>query len=152
MFMRATVIVSDWLVFFPAIILFFREDVRLGLSKLHVLTGVVFVVLQPALILIDHGHFQYNNICLGLSLLGVALVTTQHTLSGAAAFVCALAFKQMSLYYSLPFFFYLLGDTLRKAHPLRSLVLLGAVVLGCMVLLFAPFLSSQELLVQGTQQ
>lgn len=33
-------------------------------------------ILQPALILIDHGHFQYNGIALGLS---VCISYLQHT-------------------------------------------------------------------------
>ena len=32
------------------------------------------VMLQPAMIVIDHGHFQYNNVSLGLALLSFALI------------------------------------------------------------------------------
>jgi hypothetical protein len=32
------------------------------------------LLLQPALILIDHGHFQYNSTCLGLALWGAVLI------------------------------------------------------------------------------
>ena len=29
---------------------------------------LVMVLLQPSLVLIDHGHFQYNSVCLGLAM------------------------------------------------------------------------------------
>lgn len=32
------------------------------------------VLLQPSLVLIDHGHFQYNSVCLGLAMAGAAAV------------------------------------------------------------------------------
>lgn len=30
----------------------------------------LMALLQPALVLIDHGHFQYNSVCLGLAMAG----------------------------------------------------------------------------------
>ena len=34
------------------------------------------LLLLPPLVLIDHGHFQYNSTALGLALWGIALVDT----------------------------------------------------------------------------
>lgn len=28
----------------------------------------LMVILQPSLIVVDHGHFQYNSVCLGLAM------------------------------------------------------------------------------------
>lgn len=39
-------------------------------------------LLQPAALLIDHGHFQYNNICLGLAVSTHS--ESAHTLPSAA--------------------------------------------------------------------
>lgn len=72
------------------------------------------ILLQPALILIDNGHFQYvssrtvreltlrryNSIMLGLTLWSLNFFQTNHDLLGAVAFVLSLGFKQMALYYS----------------------------------------------------
>ena len=69
---------------------------------------MVTLLSYPGLIIIDHGHFQYNSISLGLALAAVALVTRGRHLLGAALFVAALNYKQMELYHALPFFFYLL--------------------------------------------
>lgn len=38
-------------------------------------------LLQPAAVLIDHGHFQYNNICLGLAVsIAESLAESPHVL------------------------------------------------------------------------
>lgn len=34
------------------------------------------VLLQPSLVLVDHGHFQYNSVCLGLAMAGAAAVSS----------------------------------------------------------------------------
>lgn len=33
------------------------------------------VLLSPSLVLVDHGHFQYNCVCLGLAVAAAAAVT-----------------------------------------------------------------------------
>lgn len=71
-------------------------------------TVTFLILLQPALLLIDHGHFQYNCISLGLALWGIVAVVTQHDILGSIAFTLALNYKQMELYHAVPFFCYLL--------------------------------------------
>lgn len=34
----------------------------------------LMVLLQPSLVVIDHGHFQYNSVCLGLAMGGAAAI------------------------------------------------------------------------------
>lgn len=36
--------------------------------------SLALVLMQPSLVLIDHGHFQYNSVCLGLAMAGAAAV------------------------------------------------------------------------------
>lgn len=74
---------------------------QLGLTML--------LLLQPSMVIIDHGHFQYNCISLGLALFGVVSVVHDWDVIGSIAFSMALNYKQMELYHALPFFFYLLG-------------------------------------------
>ena len=90
-------------------------------------------LLQPGLILIDHGHFQYNSFSLGLVIwmvyfiiCGTSLRWFSHRISfvvirisldqpilGSVAFCLALNFKQTSLYYAPAVFFFLLSRALR---------------------------------------
>jgi hypothetical protein len=59
MFMRGTVLISDVMLLFPALLLMARalSIPQRGYSQL-----LFLAVLSPALILIDHGHFQYNGV------------------------------------------------------------------------------------------
>ena len=64
------------------------------------------------------------------------------------AFVLALSYKQMELYHSLPFFFYLLGLCLRKEPNWLSafvnLAKIGLVVIATFGLIWWPFLPQIE--------
>jgi hypothetical protein len=72
------------------------------------------MLMQPALVLIDHGHFQYNCISLGLTVLAaVAIAKGRHAL-GSVLFSLALNHKQMTLFYAPAFFAHLLGRCLQQ--------------------------------------
>ena len=64
-FMRNTVVVCDAAVFFPAALLCARHGMSPGGSRMRFLLQLLSV---PAFVLIDHGHFQYNCVSLGLVL------------------------------------------------------------------------------------
>ena len=79
------------------------------------------MLLQPGLILIDYGHFQYNCVSLGLALWGIVGVISNHYLLGSIAFSLALNYKQMELYHALPFFFFLLGKSFNNQSTSRQI-------------------------------
>ncbi|GLH04673.1 Alpha-1,3-glucosyltransferase [Gryllus bimaculatus] len=82
--------------------------------------ALFLALVYPGLILIDYGHFQYNNISLGLTVAAVAALYRGFELSASILFCFALNYKQMELYHALPFFCYLLGSCLpNKEQPLR---------------------------------
>ena len=83
-FMRSSVLVLDALIYIPALLMFTKiwqgnrskrtqvspiyqpeNDTRLtfGFKNVTLLT----LLLQPALLLVDFGHFQYNSVMLGMS-------------------------------------------------------------------------------------
>ena len=64
--LRATVLAFDAICFFPAALLVLCA-LRPRAAPSDAAWALAAVVLQPAFILIDHGHFQYNNISLGLT-------------------------------------------------------------------------------------
>ncbi|KAL1990540.1 hypothetical protein VTN49DRAFT_6379 [Thermomyces lanuginosus] len=109
-FMRATVLVSEFLIYVPAVVIFMRRYARLhGLSAWSTAIAMVAVLLQPATILIDHGHFQYNTVMLGLVVASLESILTGRLRLACGFFVGALNFKQMSLYYAPVMFCFLLG-------------------------------------------
>jgi len=104
---------------------------------------------QPALILIDHGHFQYNTISLGLALWSFHFMTLDTTtdpsksnrssfvgpILGSILFSLALNFKQMELYHAPAIFAYLLGRCFRQhdKHNKQSVSSMEAAGRFCML-------------------
>jgi len=73
----------------------------------------VIAVMNPVLVMIDHGHFQYNTVALGLTIFAVILYKKEKYFLGSVLYVLAINFKQISLYYSLIFFAFIIGKSLQ---------------------------------------
>jgi alpha-1,3-glucosyltransferase len=96
----------------------------------------------PGLLLIDHGHFQYNGVCLALALCGAAAAVRDYDILGSVLFSLSLNFKQMSLYYAPVFFCYLLRKCLVQASmagKIWGVAKLGITVILTFGILWAPF-------------
>lgn len=183
-FMRATVLVTDLLCFGTAAWTILssqrrmtaetlltktnRDAIRGGTdvesaSMAFVSWNFIMAMIQPAILLIDHGHFQYNTIALGLSLWSFYYMTKTINTKGSkgsmrpcvigSVFFClALSFKQMTLYYAPAVFFYLLGrcfastnkdeSTLRfMGTVVQRVAALAVTVILCFVALWWPFVA-----------
>ena len=109
--MRATVIVSEYFIYVPNLIIFSRRFSRLnGVANWSATVALVAILMQPAIILVDHVHFQYNTVMLGFVLASMSSILAGCFLWASVFFSAALGFKQMALYYAFPMFFYLLGS------------------------------------------
>jgi alpha-1,3-glucosyltransferase len=104
LFMRLTVVFSELLTYIPAVLWFFSSYYRYVRPDLR-LTGAFVVLCLPVVVLIDHGHFQYNSVMLGFSVAAFTAVIKGNLVLASVMFTLALNFKQMALYYSLPLFF-----------------------------------------------
>eukprot|EP00752_Nemacystus_decipiens_P008931 g7973.t2 len=125
-FMRLTVLVLDLAIFFPAAAALSSRlsrplQARMpGISRrwdAAATRTLAMVLLQPSLVLIDHGHFQYNSVCLGLAMAAAAAVAggqRRGELLGSALFSLSLNFKQMALYYAPAFFCFLLASCVAR--------------------------------------
>ena len=138
-FMRGTVLVLDLLVYGHAIWYATYEGDRKSLWTIMV------ALCQPAILLIDHGHFQYNTVALGLSIASFSFMVQSEfgaCVWGGFFFTLALNFKQMTLYYAPVVFFYLLGRC--SAHSrwwwfIPRILWLGGTVLFTFFVLWEPF-------------
>ncbi|KAH9675789.1 putative dolichyl pyrophosphate Man9GlcNAc2 alpha-1,3-glucosyltransferase [Citrus sinensis] len=126
---------------------------------------IAMLLLNPCLILIDHGHFQYNCISLGLTVAAIAAILSQRELLASCLFTLALSHKQisawanlfqdktdgasmfsMSVYYAPAFFSHLLGKCLRRKNPIHGVAKLGLTVLGTFTVVWWPYLHSTDAL------
>ncbi|KAK9860459.1 hypothetical protein WJX84_007901 [Apatococcus fuscideae] len=142
--MRWTVLASDLLVYFPAVLVcaaVFGAE-KPPEQRLWLLAAAL---LQPALLLMDHGHFQYNCISLGFTAGAAAAIASNCVHLGSGLFCLALNHKHMAAYFAPAFFAHLLGRCLQQPtalHKVRAVAGLGLVVLGTFGILWAPWLGS----------
>mmetsp|Transcript_5392 Transcript_5392/g.15656 ORF Transcript_5392/g.15656 Transcript_5392/m.15656 type:complete len:545 (+) Transcript_5392:177-1811(+) len=138
-FMRATVLVLDLLVYGRAVWYATYEGDRKSLWT------ILVALCQPAILLIDHGHFQYNTVALGLSIASFSYMVQPNFSScvwGGFFFTLALNFKQMTLYFAPVVFFYLLGRCAANSQWrwfFPRILWLGGVVLFTFFVLWEPF-------------
>ncbi|GAB4815387.1 hypothetical protein N2152v2_002433 [Parachlorella kessleri] len=112
--MRWTVVFSDVVCYIPAAFAaskVFAAGPSYSLERLGILA---LMVLNPALIVIDHGHFQYNGISLGLAAGAAAAIASGHPALGSILYCLSLNHKQMGLYYAPAFFMYLLASSFQN--------------------------------------
>lgn len=159
-FMRNTVLIADLLLYIPALIIAIDSITK---GRLNTLCYTI-VLFYPGQILIDNGHFQYNNISLGLACLAIASIFKNLDRVAAGFFVLALNYKQMELYHALPFFIYLLsrsfsssssknhGFIAKSVNGLKNVSILGLVVVGLFAVLWSPWLRSFDHLKQVVQR
>ena len=137
--MRATVLVSEYLVYIPAVIIFNRRFARLcGVNSWESSVALVAILMQPATMIVDHAHFQYNTVMLGFVLASVSSFLAGRRLWGCVFFVAALSFKQMALYFAPAIFAYLLGVCFQPRIDLRRFMSIATVTLASFSLVFAP--------------
>lgn len=139
--MRATVVISEYLIYIPAVVNFLRRYTRMhGVNAWSASIALVAILLQPATILVDHGHFQYNTVMLGLFVASLDAILAGRMLWACIFFVGALGFKQMALYYAPVIFAYLLGVCFFPHINIMRLVNIALVTIVSFALLFAPLL------------
>ncbi|KZF23729.1 glycosyltransferase family 57 protein [Xylona heveae TC161] len=140
-YMRATVIISEYLIYIPAIIVFFRHFRRReAVDTWESSIALLAFLMQPATILTDHGHFQYNTVMLGFFLAALSNILAGRLLWSCIFFVAALGFKQMALYYAPPIFAYLLGVSVIPRLHLSRFLGIAIITILSFVLLLAPFI------------
>lgn len=140
-FMRATVLVSEYLIYIPACVICLRRLGRLtGVASWDISIALTAVLMQPATILVDHGHFQYNTVMLGFVIASVSSLLAGRPLWGCAYFVAALGFKQMALFYAPAVFAYLLGICVFPRIDIIRLINIALATLASFAVLYLPFL------------
>lgn len=149
-FMRYSSIISELVIYVPAIMQLTSVlgGQRAKLGRMHQLVVIALVLTLPPLLLIDHGHFQYNSVMLGLFLFSVIELLKGNLSLAAVWFMSSVLFKQMALYYSPFIFFYILAKLFTPKKSLFAtlatlnvgkLLLVGTTVVLTVIVALAPF-------------
>ncbi|CAD7948852.1 unnamed protein product [Amoebophrya sp. A25] len=110
--MRLTVLLWDLFLYVSAAFFYCERVLRdegISSSRLRLLAFAT-LVCSPSIIFIDHGHFQFNTIALGLVLWATNALYYRRRYAASALYVGALLYKQTTLYYAPAFFLFLLGE------------------------------------------
>lgn len=155
-FMRWSVFLSDIYFFVSATLCLCIDSERIKEKEdknVFKRTDLAFtmMLLYPGLILIDHGHFQYNCVSLGLFLWATFfIVAIENDYLATLLFVCALHYKQMELYHALPFFVYLLRMCFRSGSRNKLMYFIGRFnklaicVITVFILLWYPLIEKYD--------
>lgn len=161
-FMRWTVFLCD-LYFYVTAVLCICIDVERVKAKeeknvfKRTDIATILFLLYPGIILIDHGHFQYNCVSLGLFLWAAFfIVAIENDILATIFFVFALNYKQMELYHALPFFLYLLRSCFIRSPPYKgwfknfisNFNKLAIAVISSFIIIWYPFLHSWDSVTQ----
>ena len=108
--MRFFVIISDFIFFHIGVNLFcyfmfiYSRKKRGKKPKvINYFLVLVLVLMNPLMIIIDHGHFQYNNVMHGLFVLSLFFLYSENYIFAIIFYSLCVNFKQMGLYYAIPF-------------------------------------------------
>lgn len=142
--MRFTALLVECLLLFPPAILLMK-------TKNNIIANVSLLIflMKPDVILIDHGHFQYNSLILGLILWAFYCLLNKRFYWCCFLFTIALFAKQMATYYALAFFAGLIGMTYQEHRFNKKYILVEflkyiGITSITVLLIWAPFCSSWE--------
>ena len=140
-FMRATVIVSEYLIYVPAAVICVRHMARLHhINPWESSIALAAILMQPATILVDHGHFQYNTVMLGFVVATISSMLAGRALWSCVFFIAALGFKQMALFYAPAVAAYLAGACMFPRINILRFIGVAIITIASFAVLYLPLL------------
>ena len=147
--MRLIAIVSDLAVYHIGAILVCKVlflDGKKNKNKYFKFYIMLFIILvSPCMIIIDHGHYQFNNVMHGLYLIAVYFLFKHQIIFAIIFFAMCINFKQMGMYYAIPFplyaLKYLFTDKDNKILIIFiKLVIYLVVTIGSILAIWSPWI------------
>ena len=162
MFMRFFALASDVLIFHLGVnILFFYIFIHSKKNKSKkpsyalYYTVLLLTLINPLMIIIDHGHFQYNNVMHGFFVLALYFLYSENYILAIIFYSFCVNFKQMGLYYALPFPLYVIkkmffnkSKNKEKNNFIISIIyvgIYGIITLITNVIIYLPWLKAKRI-------
>ena len=117
--MRLVCLFSDVLIYHFACFLFCKYIFidKKGNENYFKFYIMFFILLcSPVFIIIDHGHFQFNQVMHGLFIFSIYFLYKGNIFFGILFYILCFNFKQIGLYFSIPIFLYIVKYTLNSVH------------------------------------
>jgi alpha-1,3-glucosyltransferase len=107
---------------------------------------------SPILIIIDHGHFQYNCVMHGLFLFSLYFLYKEYFIVSIFFFSLCINFKQMGMYYSMPLPFYVIKvlydkfkkQELKKSMCFMKIALYALCTMLSMLIIWSPWINDNK--------
>ena len=119
-------------------------------QKMNVQWTILLILCHPGLLILDHIHFQYNGMLLGILLMSIACIENGNILMGAALYTCLVTFKHLYATLGPIYFIYLLrhycfsSTTKGIQFRWRNFLKLAIVTAFTLLLPFVPFLLTES--------
>lgn len=158
-FMRISSLLSELVVYIPALFgVISLIGKQLRVSRMDQIVITCIILCQPSLVLIDHGHFQYNSVMLGSFLFSILDLLKENYILSAVWFVICIFFKQMGLYYAPFIFAFMLASgftnyydipnpliwKVARSFNLKQILSIGLAVAWTMLVILLPFIFGPE--------
>lgn len=140
-FMRFMSLVSELVLYIPAVLTLANlMGKKFNLSRMDQIIISLLTINQAHLVLIDHGHFQFNSVMLGFFIYAMIELINSSYVIASVWFIGCINFKQMGLYYSTFIFVFILS----QLKSFGQLVGVGVTVILSQAVVLSPFISDPK--------
>ena len=124
MFQRCTVVLSDFIFILGAYIASSSKILQSNKTIIFLL-----LICNPGIILLDHVHFQYNGMLIGILLLSIGCILEEYYILGAVFYSLLLTMKHLYLVLAPLYFIYFLrwyccNDNLTRFSIVKFIIIL----------------------------
>ena len=157
--MRLFVLISDLITFHIGVNLFcwfiFVYKQRLKLKKIKYIQyycALLLILINPLMVIIDHGHFQFNNVMHGFFVIALFCLYSENYLLAIIFYSFCVNYKQMGLYYAIPFPLYVLkklffekNNNNNKLLSLVYIFIYGITTIITNVIIYLPWIKNKNI-------
>lgn len=141
-YMRGTVLVSDILIFFSAFVFYWSVS-NPPSDKTELSKYLLVTLVSAPYIFVDHSHFQYNCVAIGLVVWSVNFLYCGYHALSIISIVSAVFFKQTMLYFVPAFAFIYISiiiNTIGTSAKIKKVACFGSTGILTALILLSPFI------------